>query len=244
MKKETDEFTLKDLLTLFLPKIWLIFLCGVLCAGAVGAYSAFLQEEKYTASARIYVYMDRDNESASTSYYDAMTSQKMVKTYGIVLKSGKILNKVIETIEDSEKYNLTVKGIASALEVKQIEDTEVFDVFYTSNDLELSNKVIEGINIVAQTELKEIVNSEVAEVNIIDEMYAKGPDSKHVVRNTLIAFIAGFLLAMFFVFMFNQFDVVIHNKKKIEDNFSIPVLGVIPKHNVNSKRSEGALGEI
>ena len=45
---------------------------------------------------------------------------------------------------------------------------------------------------------------------------------------------------MVVIFVLNQFDVVIHNKKKIEDNFDIPVLGVIPRQNVASKKSGGA----
>lgn len=244
MKKETVDFTLKDLLALFLPKLWIIILCGVLCAGAVGAYSAFLQKDTYTASTRIYVYMDRDNANASSAYYDSITSQKMVKTYGIVLKSGKVLDKVIDTLDDSEKYNLTAKNIASALVIKQIDETEVFDVFYTSYDRELTNKIIDGINIIAQTELKSIVKSEAAKVNIIDEMHAETPDSKYVVRNALIAFAVGIVISMIFIFVFNQFDIVIRNKKKIEDNFGIPVLGVIPKQSVSSRRSEGTSSEV
>ena len=168
----------------------------------------------------------------------------MVKTYGIVLKSRKVLSKVIARIDDEEKNGLTVEGIASALEIKQIEETEVFDVFYTSRDLKMTNDVMEQINIIAQTELTSIVKSDAAKVNIIDETYAKAPDSKHVLRNTLIAFAAGVLMAMIVIFVFNQFDVVIHNKKKIEDNFSIPVLGVIPKQSADSRRTEGKLGEV
>lgn len=240
MRKENEEFTLKELFMLFWPKFWIILICGIICAGAVGAYSAFLQEDKYTASARIYVYMERANESASNSYYDSMTSQKMVKTYGIVIKSGKFLNKVVDAIEDAEEYDLTVEKIASALQIKQIDETEVFEVFYTSSDRELTNKILSEITIVAETELKTIVKSEAAKVNIIDETEAKNPDSKHVARNALIAFLAGVVACMVVIFVLNQFDVVIHNKKKIEDNFDLPVLGVIPRQNVASKKSGGA----
>lgn len=244
MKKETEEITFRDLLALFLPKCWIIILCGVLCAVAVGASSAFLQDDTYTASATIYVYKERSNESASTTYYDSITSQKMVKTYSIVLKSRSFLNKVINNIEDSEDYGLTAKSISSSLQIKQVDDTEIFDVFFTSKDKELTYKVLSEITVLSQTELQNTIPN-ASDVRIIDEpQEPTAPDSKHVTRNTLIAFAAGILVTMIVIFLFNQFDIVIHNKKKIEDNFNIPVLGVIPKQNVSSRRSEGTFGEI
>ena len=41
--------------------------------------------------------------------------------------------------------------------------------------------------------------------------------------------IVGAVMAMAFVFILNIFDIVIHDKKKIQDTFDIPILGVIPR---------------
>ena len=239
MRKENEEFTLKELFLLFLPKFWIILLCGVICAGAVGAYSAFLQDDKYTSSATIYVYKERSSDTAANSYYDSITSQKMVKTYSIVLKSDNFLSEVISNIEDAEVYGLTTKSIKDALDIKQIDETEVFNVYFTSGDKELTYKVLSEITVLAQTELKNIVSSTASDVKIIDSpVQPKAPDSKNVVRNSLIGFLAGILVCMIVIFICNQFDVIIHNKKKIEENFDIPILGVIPRQNVSLKRTE------
>jgi capsular polysaccharide biosynthesis protein len=168
-----------------------------------------------------------------------MTSQKMVKTYGIIIKSGVFLDKVIGALDDADGDNLTVKNVSQALQIKQIDETEVFEVSYTSYDCELTNNVLEEISIVAETELKSIIKSEAAKVNIIEKNLATTPDSKHVVRNSLIGFVVGIVASMVVIFLFNQFDVVIHNKKKIEDNFDIPVLGVIPRQGATVKTSGG-----
>ena len=240
MKRETEEFTLKELFLLFLPKLWLIILCGVIFAGAIGAYSVFLKDDTYTSSATIYVYKERANDTASNSYYDSITSQKMVKTYSIVLKSNSFLEKVISGIEDAEEYSLTPEKIKATLQIKQVDETEVFDVYYTSKNEELTYKVLSEITVLAQTEIKNMVSSTASDVKIIDEpIMPKAPDSKHVVRNALIGFIAGVVVSMVVIFLFDQFDVVIHNKKKIEDNFDIPVLGVIPRQGATVKTSGG-----
>jgi len=241
MKKENEEFTLKELFLLFLPKFWIILLCGIICAGAVGVYSAFLKDDTFTSSATIYVYKERNENSsnaASSSYYDSITSQKMVKTYSIVLKSRSFLTKVIELLDDSGNYNLTPESLASAIEIKQIDETEVFNVFFTSKDKELTYKVLSGITELAKTAIKEYVSSTASDVKIIDEpVLPESADSKNVFRNSAIGFVIGFVLCMIAIFLFNQLDVVIRNKRKIEENFDIPVLGVIPRQNVFVKKS-------
>ena len=244
MRKETEEFTLRDLLTLFLPKVWIILLCGILCAGAIGAYSVFLQDDTYTSSATIYVYKERSNESASTTYYDSITSQKMVKTYGVVLKSRTFLTKVINNIDDAEDYGISSSAISSSLEIKQVDDTEIFNITFTSKDKDLTYKVLSEITVLAQTEIQKTIPN-ASDVRIIDDpQEPTSPDSKNLLRNTLIAFSAGVLVAMISIFIYNQFDVVIRNKKRIEDNFSIPVLGVIPRQSVGARRMEGTSDEI
>ena len=40
------------------------------------------------------------------------------------------------------------------------------------------------------------------------------------------------------VYVSAMFDVVIHDRKKLEDNFDIPVLGVIPRYDVDEQPKE------
>ena len=240
MRKDNSEFTLKELFSIFLPKIWIIVLCGVIFAGAIGSYSLFLKDDEFTASATIYVYKERPTDTAANTYYDSITSEKMVKTYSVVLKSRKFLSQVIASVDPDGQYGLTTKGLISAIEIKQVDETEVFDVYFTSEDKELTHKVLSEIALLARTELKDIVSSTASDVKIIDEPeMPSSPDSKHTVRNAAIGFIAGVLLSMAVIFIINQFDVVIHDKQKIEENFDLPVLGVIPRQNVTAKRNGG-----
>ena len=55
------------------------------------------------------------------------------------------------------------------------------------------------------------------------------PDSKNVVRNTIIGFAVGMIMSMVVVFVLSKFDVVVRTREKLESNFDYPVLGVIPK---------------
>ena len=62
-----------------------------------------------------------------------------------------------------------------------------------------------------------------------DPALPTSPDSKNVVRNAVIGFAGGFLLAALAVFVISKLDVVVRSREKLEDNFDMPVLGVIPR---------------
>ena len=48
MKKRNEEVTFKDILDVFIPKIWIIAIAAVVLAVVMGAYSAFFVEDTYT----------------------------------------------------------------------------------------------------------------------------------------------------------------------------------------------------
>ena len=43
MAKKKNETTVKDILDVFLPKVWIMLLVGIILAGAVFAYSAVFE---------------------------------------------------------------------------------------------------------------------------------------------------------------------------------------------------------
>ena len=57
-------------------------------------------------------------------------------------------------------------------------------------------------------------------------------NSKNVTRNTFIGFMGGSFLAMIVVFLFAQFDIYVHDKKKLEETFDLPIIGLIPRYDV------------
>ena len=200
----------------------------------------FFKEDQYSASTTIYVYIERESNSASGNYYDSIISERMAKTYGVILKSTRFLSKVVDYVDPEGKYGLTTKAIASAISVKQIEGTELFKVYFTSSNKELTYKILGKIANLAETELKEIISASGSDVEIIDrpEM-PTSPDSKQITKKALIGFLCGFGLSVAVLVVINRFDVVIHDKKKIMDNFDLPILGVIPRQGVTANKNGG-----
>ena len=89
MKKQNDDITLKSLLDIFIPKIWIILLVAVICASVLGAYSYFGQVDTYTSKGKYMVakvnYSDNDAQTG-------LTTAEIAAMQGIIANAKEIIN--------------------------------------------------------------------------------------------------------------------------------------------------------
>ena len=260
MKKKNDEFSFKDLLSIFIPKIWLIALVALIFGGALGIYSAFIKQDTYTSTAMIMV---TKNTGGSLTTSDRYLAADMVEPYEIVIKSDTFLSDVIYYMEkgaleiaeaagDAEgmaiaqmlskyasDYELTPSKIAPMITIKKLGDTEIFDLNVTSSNPGLSHAVAVALNAKITADkggLSEMLTYNDVSTSTIDEpVYNEVANSKNVVRNTLIGLVGGALLTMIALYIVSMFDIIVRDRKKLDDNFDIPVLGVIPRFMVEEE---------
>ena len=232
MKKNKEEFDIRDIVTVFLPKIWIIVVVSLILSLALGVYSAFIKTDTYSSTATMLVANDATN--LSNGVLDVST--EMVKRCEIIIFSDVFLQMIIEDIKASDSYDpnwkLSVSFVKSCVVMKQRGDTEYFDITVTTEESRLSYAIATAISKRIESDLPESLpyDSKYIRTRTTNPAVpAISPDSKHTVRNTLIGFAAGAVLSMVVIFVYSLFDVTIRDKKKIEDNFNIPVLGVIPK---------------
>ncbi len=238
MAKKTKETTIKDLLDIFLPKIWIMLLVGVLLAGMIGAYSVFFKKDTYTASAEIYVYKHNTSSSATTS--DIAAAEEMVNIYERAICGDQFLVKVKESLykKNPTKWNFSTKEIENKISISKVDNTPNFIIKVTTGSPDLSHELAQSIVVdgIESGALSEIIKNNL-DASVFERPKASNEikaNSKNVVRNCIIAFLAGFILSAVCVWIFSSFDVVIRSSKKIEDNLDIPVLGIIPRHDVIS----------
>lgn len=234
MKANKEELGFKDLLMIFVPKIWLIVIVALVFSLGLGIYSGFIQSDTYTAGATMMI--SKSNTSVNSS--DRDLASDMVDTYKVVIFSNDFLLAVGADIKNNEAYadknwDLSPSALASAISISRYENTEAFEISVTSNDPDLAYAVAHSLSEAVCDDLPNklpyekgslyttIINSAVPPVS---------PNSKNILRNSLIGFIVGAILAMLVVFLNTMFDVTIRDIKKIEDNFDIPVLGIIPRY--------------
>ena len=226
---KNKEITLKDIAELIIPKLWIILLISALCAGIAVIYSSFFKDDTYTSTSQHYVF-SKSSQSTEATTGSVDVAKGMVEVYKIVLKSDKFLNGVAEKLQDTEYSGITTAQIRSMMTITQASDTEIFSISITAPTPEMAFAILEKV-VEHSTERLPVLIQNGFEVAIInDPTYAKAANPKNTIRNAIIVFMLAAVVTVIAIWIRSLFDVVIRDKKKIEDNINIPILGVIPKH--------------
>lgn len=242
MKKK--EVTIKDLAELLLPKLWIVVIVSVIFSGLAFVCSRFLKDDTYTASSKFYVNSTTDVTQEKTTGDNIVVARYMLENYKIILKSERFLNYVLEEIKTDAAYaeyrNLNVDQISRMMSISHYEDTEVFTISVTSTDPRLACVILNLVHDVATDDrMPEVVESAaIFEITALEnptepEAYSAIPqNSKHEARNAVLAFFVAAVLSVVSIWVYSFFDVVVRDKKKLLDNVDVPILGVIPRHDL------------
>ncbi len=231
MKKQNEEITIHGLVDLFLPKLWIVALVSVLFATLMGCYSLFIKKDTYTSSVDVYTYKETPPTSTTTS--NLSYAQSMIGTFTEYLKLVDFRQHVRDRLEGYE--DVTIADIQNMVSISQKGDTEFFVVSVVSEDPDLSAAVAKIICNELPGKIAQLPQS--AQVQCFEPNVSQLPDGKGTVRNVIIGFAIGLVLSLLAIFAVAQFDIVIRSKKKLEDNFDIPVIGVIPRVDAASSAS-------
>ena len=234
MKKQNDELTLKDIFNIFLPKLWFLVLVAVVCAAVLGTMTA-MKKDTYTAeSTFMMVKVPVSNSEATNTGLNAAeieAMQKMISSSKFILESTSFCQKVRDALVGYE--GLEASHMKSMLSISLMEDSTCFTISTKASDPRLAKDVADVVHKLFPEDIMQRLPYAI-KISTLD--YPEVPtsaDGKSVTRNALIGGIAGALVAAVAVFLFAKFDVVIRTREKIEDNFSIPILGVIPRLEVD-----------
>ena len=160
-------------------------------------------------------------------------AQRMAELYGKVVSNQKFLENVAKSSHLTD-MGVNARFIASALSPSNIGDG-IFRVSVTTGKAILSY----NIALAVQDELHLHIRDYIADApttNVFSDPLLPGtPDSKSTVKNAFITALVASIVATVVVWIVSAFDIVIHDKKKLEDNFELPVLGVIPHQEIKEK---------
>ncbi len=237
MKKNKEEFSIKDLFSIFLPKLWIIVLVAFVFALLMGSYSAFMVKDSYSSDSTLVVYKRDSQVNAS----DISVTSSRIQLYKVIIFSDSFMNIVLSHINtsalyaayDVESWNLSENYIKNVVSINQpYEEVEAFKISVTTNNPDKSYVIADAVSYHIENSLTGILPSEEGVIfsqRIDPPNHSLVPNNKNVTRNTILGFAVGVVLSMVVIFVLSLFDVTIRDKKKLEDNFDIPVLGVIPK---------------
>ena len=246
MEKKNNELTIKDLLDIFLPKMWLILIISIVFAAVSAVYSEYMVDDTYTSSASYRVLNDSANTSLSVS--DLSYATALVPYCRSVFEGDSFYYRlrqeligdeyVIKLSQEQEKDLSDVADLIlaqTAITFSQPDtNVAVFKIAVTAKNADIATTVASAVHTITQATDDDSLCDILGEGTRVTFSPISNPrtatlNGKNTVRNGIIAFAMGFVLSIGGVFLYSILDVVIRDKKKLENNTDAPVLGVIPR---------------
>ena len=243
MKKQQDEITIKELIDIFLPKVWVIALTAFVFAAILGGYSAFVKADTYTSKSTYVMvkvptqYVDQNSNTAITTGLSAAeveAMQMMINMAEQVLETNDFLNEVKAlVVERNPEYaNISVSNLKDMISIKVDGEATVFNISTTSGDPDKAYAVALVVEELLPNMMEDVFSSYSIRIKHIDApRLPTSPNSKGTIKNAIIGALGGAVLSMLVVFVVAKLDVVVRSKEMLEDNLTIPIIGVIPRYN-------------
>lgn len=226
-----EEINIKDLFEFFISKIRIITLV-VLIVVLIGAvYSLCFQDPMFESTTNM-VLTGTASASGSTTNIeggeaitqnDINLNSKLVATYREIIKSKTVLKDVINTLD----LEYTTKELYRNITVSTVADTEMISITVKSLNAEEAAKVANKLAEIFSENIKEIYNIE--NISIIDKAEIESvPTNINVVKQLIIYFLIGFVVACGIVFVLFYFDTTLKDISQIE-KMGFVVLTSIPE---------------
>ena len=241
MKKQREEITIKELIDIFLPKIWIVALVAVVFAGLLGGYSMFIKDDTYTSKASFVMvkiptqYNDSTGTTAVTTGLTAseiQAMQSMISMSEQVIQTYEYLSNVkAQLVARDARYEcISVSQLKSMLSIEIVGEATCFDLSVISEDSQLSYDVSDIVYQTFPNVIEDVFDSYSVTIKMIDPpRKAASANGKGTFKNAVIGGVAGGVLSMLAIFVISKLDVVIRSKEKLENSFDIPVIGLIPR---------------
>ena len=228
MDNQEKDFVQIDIM-LLLRRIWsqkliIVLTTLVFTAGAL-MYSLFIATPKYNSTTRVYVVnQKKDNQAITTQ--DVQLGTLLVKDYKEIILSNSVMSDVVA----KNKLQITPGELAKKISVDAPKDTRIISITVTDKDPQKARDLANAVREVSADKIKEVTKIEDA-TTLEQAEAALTPSSPNVFKNSVLAALLGFILAVGGVVLIELMDDRIKRPEDIEETMNLVLLGVIPSTN-------------
>lgn len=221
-----------------LKRRWKI-ICTVTCIGILISIiiTFFLITPKYTASTKLFIGKEstEDVESQKNdSIYnnnDIQMYQKILQTYADIIKTKTLVSTVI----NNNDLDLKRDDILENLTVTAKDDTQIIEITYINENPYLAKGVLEAICNEFISYSNRLISN--ANIQVVEEVFLpEKPSSPNKALNITIGFFTGFILGLVSALAFEYMDNTFDDRKKLEREIGMAVIGDIPSFDLNNRR--------
>ena len=226
--KENKEITI-DVFQLF-KVLWkkkiAIILTAIVAAVLAFGVSSFVLKPEYSSATRIYVVNRNQSEKVGLTNQDLQAGTYLVKDYKEIILSQDVLEKVISNL----KLEKTVRELSKKIQVTVPVDTRIVSITVKNAQPEEASRIANALREVAAEKIISVTR--VSDVTTLEEARpALSPSSPNIRRNTLLAFLAGGVVMVVSILLFELLDDRVKRPEDVEEVMQIALLGIVPDLN-------------
>lgn len=218
-----EEINLKDLFNYFVKKLPIICFITIVVFLLGLYYLLIFKQPLYKGETTLILVQDNNNTSITQT--DVTLNQRLVATYSKIVKSRKVINETISRLG----LDLTYDELVEKVSVSSESDTEIMKITVSDRNADNAAALANSIASAFKNEVTDIFNLQ--NVSTIDRAEVEeDPYNIHTLRDSVIFFVVGLVLAIAVVFVIYYFDTSIKSSEELEEKLNITVLGSVPMY--------------
>ena len=219
-----EELNISSLLELFKKWFLLILLFTLIGLGSAifyGYSSPIIYESTTT------LYVEPQVNSSIVDYEGILTNNKMIKTYKQIIKSRKIVNKVIDNL----KLDITYDKLIDMMTISAVSDTEMLSINIKSEYYQQATIIANELANVFIDQMK--IDMGIENIVVIDPAIDNlTPVEPNMMKLSLLGLLAGIMFGCAFAFILETMDNKVKNHDDVKKYLKIKTIGMIPNYNV------------
>lgn len=219
-----EEISLRELFYIIRKWIALIIAIFVISVAVAGGISYYILKPEYKAFTTLMVGKANDEmlDGNTIEYNDLVLNQKLVTTYGKIIESRRVADKVIEKM----KLDLSYENFIGKVNVTLVSGTEIIKLEVSDQDPTLAAEIANETALIFMDTIKDILFIE--NIQIIDgAQVPKNKTSPRPALNMAIAGVLGLMIGVFLVFLLEYLDNTLKTEEDVERHLELPVIGAI-----------------
>lgn len=217
---------IRKIISMLMKKWPFIVITAFVFAVALYVYSSVYVTPIFAAQATMIVNKSQyqASEQNQMSYNDILLTQKLVKSYILIMKS----DTNIELVKKEVGTDLSVDQLKSYIEISGVGETEVLQINVENKDPELAAKIANAVVKVSPATIIRIIKAGSAEV-IDTAKIAAAPVKPVVWKYAAVGALIGMLLSLALIFLRDFFDNTFKTEDDVRNALDLPVITSLPE---------------
>lgn len=222
--EQEQTISLQELFQVLKKRLFLIITITLAAVAISAAVSYFVLTPVYEVKTTMMAYgADKKLESDSNSLTEIQTNLKLINTYNDLIKSDKILEKVLNELE----LDMTMGQLARKINVSNNKESHVIYISVKDTDPYRAAEIANMTAQILEKEIQQEMNASIKQWSKAKVSENQAPVEPKPLLNIAIAAVIGLMLGVGLAFLLEFLDNTIKTEQDIENTLELPVIGVI-----------------